>query len=83
MKLIPIYRVHKDNHNSQYFFTRSCAEDMALAKDAEVDICYRYNHEQAQELIERENAKKWQKGDYNGQPTYNSIYNSIRYNYIA
>ena len=59
MKLIPVYRVHKENHNPQFFFTRSCAEDMAKAKDAEVDIYYRYNHDQARELVETANAKKW------------------------
>ena len=58
MKLTPIYRVHKENHNPQYFFTRSCAEDMALAKDASVDICYRYDISKAREFVERENAKK-------------------------
>ena len=39
--LVPIYRVYKDNHNSQFFFTRSCAEDMAHAKNAEWNIVYK------------------------------------------
>ena len=59
MKLIPIYRVHKENHNPQYFFTRSCAEDFAKEMDATMDICYRYDISKAREFVEKENAKKW------------------------
>ena len=60
--LVPIYRVYKDNHNSQFFFTRSCAEDMAHAKNAEWNIVYKKDLETARQFIEKANIKLWQKG---------------------
>ena len=59
--LIPLYRVHKEYHNSIYFFTRAQAEEFALAKDAEWDICYFFSHDDAIKKVE--NNSKWQKGE--------------------
>ena len=59
MKMTPIYRVHKANHNPQFFLTRAAATDYAERKGAEVDIYYRRNIKEAQMLVERENQKKW------------------------
>jgi len=53
MRLIPLYRVHKENHNSMYFFTRTQAIEFAKAKDAEVDITYWYNHDKALAKVEQ------------------------------
>ena len=62
--LYPIYRVHKEYHNSQYFFTRTAAEEFAKEKDAEWNICYVYDHAQAVRKVE--NNPEWQKGEQNG-----------------
>ena len=48
-----VYRVHKDYHNTMYFFTRSQAEEFAKAKNAEWDIIYKPTHKNVVELVER------------------------------
>ena len=53
MRLFPLYRVHKENHNDMFFFTRTQAEEFAHAKDAEVDTFYFYDHEKALVKVEQ------------------------------
>ena len=57
MKLIPIYRVSKENHNPQYFFTRSLAEEFAEEMNATADILYFYNEEKM--LKTYNSMKEW------------------------
>ena len=51
MKLLPLYRVHKENHNSQYFYNRKLAEEFAREHNAEWDIVYTRNRITALEKI--------------------------------
>lgn len=46
MTLLTLYRVRKDYHNEQYFYSRDLAEDFAKEMNADVDILYFYNEEQ-------------------------------------
>ena len=57
MKLIPLYRVSKENHNPQYFFTKSLAEEFAEEMEAPADILYFYNEEQM--LKTYNSMQKW------------------------
>ena len=57
MKLIPLYRVSKESHNPQYFFTRPLAMQFAEEKNAILDTLYFYNQEKA--ITKMESVKPW------------------------
>ena len=57
MKMLTLYRVTKDFHNEQYFYSRDLAEDFANEVNADVDILYFYNEEQRTRKYNT--MKKW------------------------
>ena len=57
MKLIPLYRVSKENHNPQYFFDRKLAHEFAEEMNATADILYFYNEEKR--IATYNSMQKW------------------------
>ena len=57
MTLLTLYRVRKDYHNEQYFYSRDLAEDFAKEMNADVDILYFYN--EAQRSRKYNTMKEW------------------------